>query len=461
MKRGSTSIMDDEVHRLNLLRGECELFAAKSTGSDKLDDKMARRQSASILIKKTPRKASMCIQDDLESSHKEMLSTLHVEFLKRPQPPTFSSEASSIKRALQVWGQYGTWYCSSELPWYSEEPMKIRSPSFWPPQGAQLLERWGVSTVNTKGMKPKNSDGIGQDNFCVAVLPDGWEVFCVADGHGAIGHWVSEHIVRILPYILQCARCSALLRRNCVKEAFEVSFQMTQQDLTHRAHAESKDLNLSGSTVTVVLRHPERDILWVGSAGDSRAILLDPGSGVAVYATTDHHPDVKEERERIEASGGEVIERICNDGHVEMRIHEKDRPWPCLCMTRCLGDAIGKTIGVTELPEVQAWPLENANPDTLVLVASDGVWEFLDNHSVAEIVLRALKQGRTKDEALEDLVEVARQKWHEHKADYCDDITAILAPVRGPAAPRSQGGPAKSSCMANCSDGARKACTIL
>lgn len=454
-KRRSTSMMDDEVHRLNVLKGYSDMSASLK-GSKAL---IQRRQSVPSLTM-SGRKATLC-DDDLDQQDRDSLRALHSEFLQRPQPPTFA-EGTSTKRMLQPWGQYGSWYASCELPWYSEEPMKIRSPSFWPQEGAQLLKQWGVSAVNTKGKKPKGGDAIGQDNFCVAVLPDGWEVFCVADGHGHIGHWVATHAVRTLPYILRCARCSALLRRDCVEEALDQAFQMTQQDLAHRAHAESQDLNLSGTTLTVVLRHAEREVLWVGCSGDTKAILLDPGSGVAVHATTDHHPDIQEERERIESSGGEVRIRNLADGHVEMRVYEQNRQWPGLCMTRSLGDALGKAIGVTEQPEVQAWPLQNANADALVLIATDGIWEFLETHRVAEIVLGALAEGKTKDEALHSLLEVARQKWQEDQADYCDDITAILAPACGPAAPRlPQDRRAKSSCMASCSDGARRACTIL
>lgn len=62
-----------------------------------------------------------------------------------------------------------------------------------------------------------------------------------------------------------------------------------------------------------------------------------------------------------------------------------DQELPGLAMSRSMGDQIAHSVGVTSVPEVTEHNLcEN---DSFVIVATDGVWEFLTNQEVAEIVL--------------------------------------------------------------------------
>ena len=50
---------------------------------------------------------------------------------------------------------------------------------------------------------------------------------------------------------------------------------------------------------------------------------------------------------------------------------------PGLAMSRSIGDAVGAMVGVTAEPEVSSRAV--AAGDTFVLIASDGVWEFLES----------------------------------------------------------------------------------
>ncbi len=62
-------------------------------------------------------------------------------------------------------------------------------------------------------------------------------------------------------------------------------------------------LAMSGATGTVVLQRGSG--LLVGSVGDSRAVLGGAGRANKVLSR-EHNPAAKGERQRIEASGGEV-----------------------------------------------------------------------------------------------------------------------------------------------------------
>merc|ERR1712008_51082 len=90
--------------------------------------------------------------------------------------------------------------------------------------------------------------------------------------------------------------------------------------------------------------------------------------------------------------GGEIIRIEHDDGFCEERVNIKGEGFPGLCMTRSLGDLSVKEYGVTAEPEVVEWPLDNF-PNALIVAASDGVWEFLTNEQVSQIVLGALESG--------------------------------------------------------------------
>lgn len=54
-------------------------------------------------------------------------------------------------------------------------------------------------------------------------------------------------------------------------------------------------------------------------------------------------------------------------------------------MSRSIGDKIAQSVGVSPEPDVREFTL--TMKDRFVVVASDGVWEFLSNEEIAKIVL--------------------------------------------------------------------------
>ena len=54
-------------------------------------------------------------------------------------------------------------------------------------------------------------------------------------------------------------------------------------------------------------------------------------------------------------------------------------------MSRSMGDGVAHSVGVSADPETLEFTL-SVN-DKFVVIASDGVWEFLSNEDVAQIVL--------------------------------------------------------------------------
>ncbi len=54
-------------------------------------------------------------------------------------------------------------------------------------------------------------------------------------------------------------------------------------------------------------------------------------------------------------------------------------------MSRSFGDRVAHSVGVSAEPDTLEFTL--SHHDKFIVIASDGVWEFLSNEDVAQIVL--------------------------------------------------------------------------
>ena len=98
-------------------------------------------------------------------------------------------------------------------------------------------------------------------------------------------------------------------------------------------------------------------------------------------------------------------------------------------MTRCFGDFNVKHIGVIPDPVVTQRSLEKG--DEFLIVATDGVWEFLTPEEAVRLVGEGLDDGMGAQDACQKLVRAAAARWKENEGDYRDDITAIVVRLRG------------------------------
>lgn len=91
-------------------------------------------------------------------------------------------------------------------------------------------------------------------------------------------------------------------------------------------------------------------------------------------------------------------------------------------MTRSIGDNDAHEIGVISTPdfiEKQILP-----EDKVIVVASDGLWEFLSNETVIEIVGKCFEDGNPES-ACDNLISAAEEEWKKNDKDV-DDITTIV-----------------------------------
>ena len=95
---------------------------------------------------------------------------------------------------------------------------------------------------------------------------------------------------------------------------------------------------------------------------------------------------------------------------------------PGLAMSRSFGDSIIKNYGKTCEPEIRVRKItEN---DKSIIIASDGVWEFISNNDAISIVHPFWKE-QIPELASNKLIRVATSMWRRED-DVIDDITSIV-----------------------------------
>jgi serine/threonine protein phosphatase PrpC len=96
----------------------------------------------------------------------------------------------------------------------------------------------------------------------------------------------------------------------------------------------------------------------------------------------DHKPDLKDESQRIKKKNGR-IEPYRDENNEFMgpaRVWLRDEEIPGLAMSRSFGDEVAASVGIIAQPEISEWKL--TPEDKFIILASDGVWEFIDSEEV-------------------------------------------------------------------------------
>lgn len=275
-----------------------------------------------------------------------------------------------------------------------------------------------------KGFKPESPN---QDSLTIHVVENKFEIYGVYDGHGPTGHWGSEMALKEL-----CREFAEHEKRTSDPgEALKEVFVNTQKTLSAQKR---HDFSSSGTTCTVAYHDLVTDMLTVAHVGDSRCVLGGHnGAKWECHSTVDHKPDLPEEKKRIESANPPG--RVVFDGYFNHRVFSQKGMYPGLNMSRALGDLVAHAeAGLTAEPEIKTFPLAEmrAKYETLILLlCSDGVWEFIDNEKAVKMVHNELHKGKTCQEAVEVLTKASYDAWmKDSDNEITDDITAILVQLK-------------------------------
>mmetsp|Transcript_61192 Transcript_61192/g.143166 ORF Transcript_61192/g.143166 Transcript_61192/m.143166 type:complete len:337 (+) Transcript_61192:67-1077(+) len=267
----------------------------------------------------------------------------------------------------------------------------------------------------TSGLSPN------QDNFSVSFLTNGWTLICCSDGHGLYGQLVATRVVQSVPYFM-AQQFAVGVEEDGIPDALAAAFQHAQEDLEAHSAKFGWDCEASGTTLVAALHNGYK--VYTANCGDSRCIIGLEQSGELVFATQDHKPDLLSEQARIDAAGGEVRSEVFSDGWIVHRVFKRGQEFPGLCKSRTLGDTLAKECGVSAVPEISVTEVKSSQKPFMI-VASDGVWEFLDSEFIVKAVSKVLPvDGPTR--ALHKLQREAKKRWKQEVGSPSDDITAVL-----------------------------------
>ena len=246
----------------------------------------------------------------------------------------------------------------------------------------------------------------------------------VCDGHGVEGHFVSEFIKEVLPYYMS----ENLKERNILTEK-EITHQIITETflIANNMLVTNENINslFSGSTCVSVIFTPER--LIVPNIGDSRAVLarFDKSTGKykAIELSRDHKPTEKDEAKRIYENDGR-IQPFTEDGEFvgPQRVWIKDEEVPGLAMTRSFGDRVAATVGVMSEPEIKEFDFDEN--DKYMIIASDGIWEFISSQECIDIIQKYYENNDLKG-CCEYLYQESSKRWLKEE-EVIDDTTMIL-----------------------------------
>eukprot|EP01066_Platyproteum_vivax_P008903 Platyproteum_vivax@DN3857_c0_g1_i1.p1 len=279
-----------------------------------------------------------------------------------------------------------------------------------------ILNTEGVGYSCKKGLKPESPN---QDDFFICRV-DEWAIYGIFDGHGPSGHVISDFVHRKLPRLIVKHPQFKTNVLAALKGAFLNVNHLLEEEA---AYGEQEfDCSLSGTTATVVI-HKE-DKLYVAHVGDSRAVLGRKTKGGRKFAhknlTNDHKPTNEAEKKRIHECGGEVL-RL--EGDIPHRVFIKGKMYPGLAMSRAIGDHVGATVGVIAEPDVAEYTI--TPDDQFIIVATDGVWEFISSQEAVDIIAKQKKEG--VQDGSELLAYEAWQRWVVEEENVVDDITVTVA----------------------------------
>jgi len=266
-----------------------------------------------------------------------------------------------------------------------------------------------------KGQKSAADPTPNQDNYFIHHIGP-ISIYGVVDGHGPFGHLVSFRLVQTLPYYI--SKHAEFGVGKDIALVLKEAFLSAEKDLEEFCASQNINIEASGAAGSVMIM--EEQTIHIAFIGDARIMLgsWNRRDSRLIFVTADHKPENAGEKERLVAAGDEVRE-IEGGSH---RIYLPGSNFPGLTMSRAFGDTA--CAGNLREPEYHKYSMQPSD-EWYSIVASDGIWEFLEGEEVMSMTAKKLRLKGAR-ETLQFLVNASRKRWQYCCGDYCDDITAIL-----------------------------------
>jgi len=223
-----------------------------------------------------------------------------------------------------------------------------------------------------------------EDRFTHALVRGG-EFFGVYDGHG--GDKTSSYLQQQLHGEFEDSLSYYItheigLPNPTEQHAFESAFRKAEKHVLD--HYED------GSTAVVA--YIDNNKLYCAWVGDSRLVL--ESNGTVAFATFDHKPERKDEKERIEQAGGKI------KFHGVWRVNG-------LAVSRSIGDKSCKSGSEGQIVATPEYAQMQLNSDNhFMIIASDGLWDVMSNEDAVKMV----KEELQKDNALKGTAQLLQKE---------------------------------------------------
>ena len=348
----------------------------------------------------------------------------------------FDSNKNSIKIIKQNSSNIINHFPNPEKPVRKESKSNASNVTYNPFNASGWLKNFAVTTH--PGVDKTGNQKTNQDSFVFKTNVNGinnFNIFGVMDGHGPQGHFVSQFASKFIPFqIMNHREIKTLTDPEDIYQKLKYNeYEIINQiflETDNQLERVNFDATESGCTCVLVI-HIGSHIICANT-GDSRAILVLDSMGqnnlndfYEVPLSYDYKPEMPEEKQRIELCGG-VVEQLKNkngEGVGPYRVWVKEGGYPGLAMSRSIGDLIGKKLGVIPNPGILEYDLNESVK--FIVVASDGIWEFISNEIVRNIGKQFYKDKNPKG-FCQEIVKDAYKLWKENGITV-DDITAIAA----------------------------------
>ena len=312
---------------------------------------------------------------------------------REDRPKLKPARSSSLRRMYASaratsWRGAGTSSIENrERPSLDDEPIE-RTGS-----GQTTSVRWGAHNA------PARADA---DRWAVHVHED--EVTAaVCDGHGVAGaaHWGREIAAEAASMLAEGLGFEAFqaLHEERYDETVRAAFEKRRESFKEQHGFDAPGaLPAEGGCTATVVNVSSDGLLTVKWVGDSRCVIQRRDGSVHAL-TTDHAAAThREEGLRIEKAGGAV----------EGAYVAAPRAEGLLQVTRSLGDRAHHLDDVVlATPEVVSVSVEDA---AFAVVATDGVWAFVDDSRAVDTVADALSKSDDVAAAAEALATLARER---------------------------------------------------
>ena len=93
-------------------------------------------------------------------------------------------------------------------------------------------------------------------------------------------------------------------------------------------------------------------------------------------------------------------------------------------MSRSFGDNSAKKVGVIAEPDIFEYSIEKK--DKAIVVASDGVWEYMSNDDVMNVIIKEWNRKGDAFVASEMICKEAEERWSNNNSKTRDDITCVV-----------------------------------